>query len=200
MNYWLLLNVNRISLRSPSFSINQPRTYFTRNVRRLREGKISFWRKKKQHSIKGLNSLDTSLATLANTKSSARWPKGRFFSFLLILPSRWMYLSDSVDYCIDCTHERPKGMRCWKSMNGARFSYEKAEWKFLHFLLSSSYGKRHRHTYMHVFLLTLREVMNNFEARGLHFLFAVVRERYSRKGGMGGQSTKLDFLISSTLG
>lgn len=37
-------------------------------------------------------------------------------------------------------------------------------------------------TYMHVFLLTLREVMNNFEARGLHFLLAAVRERYPREG------------------
>lgn len=52
LNYWLLLNVNRISLESPSFSINQLKIHFTRNVRRLREQmkwKYSreriFWRK-----------------------------------------------------------------------------------------------------------------------------------------------------------
>lgn len=55
-------------------------------------------------------------------------------------------------------------------------------------------------TYMHVFLLTLREVMNNFVARGLHFLLAAVRERWAReddsetKGGM-----KLDFLYPSRI-
>lgn len=37
-------------------------------------------------------------------------------------------------------------------------------------------------TYMHVFLLTLREVMNNFEERGFHYPLAAVREsRYARE-------------------
>ena len=53
-------------------------------------------------------------------------------------------------------------------------------------------------TYLHVFLLTLREVMNNFEARGLHFLyFAVVQEKISEGGQMGGRSSKLDFPFAS---
>jgi hypothetical protein len=49
-------------------------------------------------------------------------------------------------------------------------------------------AKKQHHTYVHVFLLTLREVMNNFEARGLHFLLRRCPRQKISEGRTNGRA------------
>lgn len=133
-------------------------------------------------------------------KNSARWPKGRFFSssFVRLPPYFSINLSDSVDYCIDCTHERPEEMRCWKWMNSAFFPpvTEKRNGNFFIFL--------HRHTAKSSTIHTCTYFCWHYvkwwiisRHEGYIFYFAVVRgKRYIRGRTNGRAMYEIGFSLS----
>lgn len=112
------------------------------------------------------------------------WPKGRL-SRLSVFSLRWRknLRVESIDGRIDCTHEK-----MWNEMRKVdewRFftsQWKRAErkWKFLYFCARQRRSIT-KAPYMHVFLLTLREVMNNFEAHEGYIFFSLCpRKRTSR--------------------